>query len=145
MKGFVYNFHVDNGFYQQFTPLHYGNNLDCSCSDDEICVETIFNCVEDGECQSGTDCLSDEGVVPTGDNSEGENPNEPTPQEHTLSAYDGIPVVIYNGPDSEPWAMRNEYQDLSPEIMDAEFDIDSQVGMKNYFAYLPSDAYEIWN
>jgi len=59
MKGFVFNFHIDNGFYQQFTPLHYGNNLECSCNDDSICAETISNCVGDGDCQSGVACLSD--------------------------------------------------------------------------------------
>lgn len=34
MTGFIYNLHIDNGFYQQFTPLHYGIHLDCNCTNE---------------------------------------------------------------------------------------------------------------
>lgn len=60
MKGYIFNFHVDNGFYQQFTDLHYGAELvDCSCDVNETCVETISNCDDFGNCEAGSACLVD--------------------------------------------------------------------------------------
>ena len=58
-KGFMYNLHIDEGFYQQFTPLHYGIHLDCNCTADEICAATISECDDGHYCDSGTACLTD--------------------------------------------------------------------------------------
>jgi len=115
MKGFMFNFHIDNGFYHQFRYLHYGNNLNCSCAEDEACAETIFDCVEDGACQRGTACLVDANTEgedyydyddtldeQIDDNTEGEENAPPTNPEDGWEPYWGHEVnniVLREGKD----------------------------------------------